>query len=106
MDSTLVLPSPAEIALHLKVAPAGRGGQRPLLSLFQLVGLCGTLTVRSLKHKGPSVISGSFPFPPHENIIHRAVTADRRETGVVQGISVLVQKRVFVGAGLREDQAP
>ncbi|MDP2815430.1 MAG: 4-(cytidine 5'-diphospho)-2-C-methyl-D-erythritol kinase, partial [Rectinemataceae bacterium] len=90
----------AKINLHLEVFHKRPDGFHDLSSLFQAVDLYDDIYVRSLKEQETIEIFGDFDCPPENTTIWKAVSLFRKASGIRQGISICVEKRIPAGAGL------
>ena len=91
----------AKINLGLKVLRRRRDGYHEILSVLQEVDLCDWLTftpagagVTEVSCDDPSIPSGQG------NLVFRSVEALRECTGIDRGVSIHIEKRIPVGAGL------
>ena len=106
MNREIRIEAPAKINLHLEVGglrSSDESGEcfHELRSLFQIVSLCDTITVRSLKHTNSCRIFGEFSCPPEKNLIYRAYLLLQARLGRnLPSIEVQVIKRIPEGAGL------
>ena len=100
MRREITLSSPAKINLHLEIGESREDGFHDLLSLFQIVSLTDTITIRSLKDTNTCRINGDFSCSSDDNLICRAYSALRESVGFTDGIEVDVVKRIPEGAGL------
>jgi 4-diphosphocytidyl-2-C-methyl-D-erythritol kinase len=100
MRREITLHSPAKINLHLEIGDVREDGFHDLLSLFQIVSLTDTITIRSLKDTDTCRINGDFSCSTDDNLICRAYLSLREAVGFRDGIEVDVIKRIPEGAGL------
>ena len=63
MPERIIVQAPAKINLHLEVLGPRRDGYHDILSLFQMISLCDTVEIRSLKETEDCRIEGGFDFP-------------------------------------------
>ena len=90
----------AKINLTLAVGEKRPDGYHEVVSVMQRVSLCDTLTAErtdsgiSLACSDPSLPSGE------ENLAHRAAALFFRETGIVGGAALTLEKRIPSQAGL------
>ncbi len=100
MGQIVRIQSPAKVNLHLDVLGRREDGYHELLSLFQMISWYDELTIRSLKVDDVCEIHGNLPVAVERTTIYRAVEAFRRVTGIRNGVSVTIEKRIPMGAGL------
>ena len=106
MNREIRIEAPAKINLHLEVggirsADESGEGFHELRSLFQIVSLYDSITVRSLKYTNSCRIIGDFSCPPEKNLIHRAYVLLQARLGRnLPAIEVQVTKRIPEGSGL------
>ncbi len=91
----------AKINLGLKILGRRADGFHEILSVMQTVDLCDTLTLVE-KPEGIDVrCSGAEGMPDGEqNLAYKAATLLREQYNVKKGVSITIQKRIPVGAGL------
>jgi 4-diphosphocytidyl-2-C-methyl-D-erythritol kinase len=97
--------APAKINLHLRVGPPRADGFHPLLSWMTTVGLFDTLTLEqrpAVVQADPVVLSCDMPGLPcdERNLVVRVARAWLEETQVASRVSITLQKRIPMGAGL------
>jgi 4-diphosphocytidyl-2-C-methyl-D-erythritol kinase len=98
--SVLVVPAPAKVNLFLHVTGRRADGYHALESLFALVDLCDTIT---LAPRDDAAIARSHDVagvPEDDDLAVRAARALQREAGVGAGVTLRVDKRIPMGAGL------
>ena len=100
MEFSVRVRAPAKINLHLEVLRKRQDGFHDLSSLFQTMDLHDDIVISSLKIQDTTEIFGDFDCPPDKTTIWKAVSLFRRATGMEQGISISVTKRIPAGAGL------
>ena len=100
MDEEIVVRSPGKINLHLDIKARRADGFHEILSLFHMVDLADQIRMCSLKENDVCRIEGDFDCPVQENLIWKAWDQFRRRTGIRQGWTVRVEKRIPAGAGL------
>jgi len=97
----ITLQSPAKVNLHLEIGGRRNDGFHDLCSLFQIVSLTDTITIRSLKESDKTCsIHGNFSCDSEDNLICRAYRLFSDRYGVGTSIEVAVDKRIPEGAGL------
>jgi 4-diphosphocytidyl-2-C-methyl-D-erythritol kinase len=97
---TLTISAPAKVNLHLEVLGPRKDGYHDILSLFQMVSLCDEIEIRIQGPKDSIGLEGSFEFSPRKNSIVQAVELFRGETGIHDGLSIRVEKRIPLGSGM------
>ncbi len=100
MYKTVKIESPAKINLHLDVFDKRDDGFHELFSIFQMISLCDLITITETENKNDCIIDGPFNFPQEENIMYRAVSLFRAQTGYSTGISIKIEKNIPEGGGL------
>jgi 4-diphosphocytidyl-2-C-methyl-D-erythritol kinase len=100
MAGRLVLAAPAKVNLFLHVTGRRADGYHLLESLFALVDLADTVTVEP-RDDDAIVRSRDLPgVAPDDDLAMRAAKALREASGVRRGVSIAVDKRIPLGAGL------
>ena len=96
----LVVPAPAKVNLFLHVTGRRGDGYHTLESLFTLVDLADTLTLE-LRDDREIVRSGEVPgVPADEDLALRAARRLQEASGGRHGVSIAIDKRIPMGAGL------
>ena len=96
----LVVPAPAKVNLFLHVTGRRADGFHTLESLFTLVDLADTLTLET-RDDGAVVRSGDVPgVPVGEDLALRAARCLQEATGGRLGVSIAIDKKILMGAGL------
>jgi 4-diphosphocytidyl-2-C-methyl-D-erythritol kinase len=90
----------AKLNLHLRVYGRRKDGFHGILSLFQAVSLADTIVIRSLKESDTIEIDGVFDCPIRSTTIYKAASAYREASGMRNGLSIAVDKRIPAGGGL------
>ena len=91
----------AKLNLGLKILGRRSDGFHNILSVFQTVDLCDRLVFEPAK-QGQIILScddADLPTGP-ENLVYKAVLAFRSHTGMDRGVSVVIEKRIPMAAGL------
>ncbi|WP_319561922.1 4-(cytidine 5'-diphospho)-2-C-methyl-D-erythritol kinase [Marispirochaeta sp.] len=97
----ITLQSPAKVNLHLEIGGKRNDGFHDLCSLFQIVSLADTITVRSLKDSNNTCsIHGAFSCDSEDNLICKAYRLFSQTYKLKTSIDVVVEKRIPEGAGL------
>jgi 4-diphosphocytidyl-2-C-methyl-D-erythritol kinase len=101
MMRAITLQSPAKVNLHLEIGGKRDDGFHDLCSLFQIVSLADTITIRSLKESEKTCsIHGNFSCDSEDNLICRAYRIFSDHYGIKTSVEVTVDKRIPEGAGL------
>jgi 4-diphosphocytidyl-2-C-methyl-D-erythritol kinase len=96
----LIVSAPAKVNLFLHVTGRRDDGYHTLESLFVLIDWADTLTLES---RDDGAIVRTQPLPgvdDRDDLAVRAAHALRDATGVARGVTIAVDKRIPVGAGL------
>jgi 4-diphosphocytidyl-2-C-methyl-D-erythritol kinase len=94
----------AKVNLHLRVLGRRSDGYHELETVFQSISLADELTFQD----APDGVAVDMSVPPqgpeappaNENLIDKAARAVARRAGVARGVTVSVDKRIPLGAGL------
>ena len=98
--STVVVPAPAKVNLFLHVTGRRADGYHDIESLFALIDLCDAITL-TVRDDGAIVRANEVPgVPVAEDLAVRAARALQREADVDRGVTLVVDKRIPMGAGL------
>ena len=97
--------SPCKINLHLKVGEKRPDGFHSLNSLFATLAFGDTLRFESTEKEGECGLSMTWDLPEkaiptEENLVFRAVSLFREQTGYNNGLRIRVDKRIPMGSGL------
>lgn len=98
--SSLTLPAPAKLNRMLHIVGRRQDGYHELQTLFQFIDLCDYLTFTP---RADSVItlSNALNGVAHDdNLIVRAAQLLQQASGVQQGVSVAIEKKLPMGGGL------
>jgi 4-diphosphocytidyl-2-C-methyl-D-erythritol kinase len=93
-------PAPAKLNLFLHVTARRADGYHELQTLFQLIDLCDTVTVRVRADGGIDRPVGPPGLAPESDLVVRAARALQAATGVRLGATLGVLKRIPMGGGL------
>ncbi|MET0733313.1 MAG: 4-(cytidine 5'-diphospho)-2-C-methyl-D-erythritol kinase [Casimicrobiaceae bacterium] len=96
----LVVSAPAKVNLFLHVTGRRADGYHTLESLFVLIDWADTLTLES---RDDGTIVRAQPLPgvdDRDDLAMRAAHALRNATGITRGVTIAVDKRIPIGAGL------
>lgn len=100
MPPFVTIDSPAKINLHLDIFDKRDDGFHDLFSIFQMISLYDKIEIRNITGKGQCRIDGPFDFPDEENIMFKAVSLFRKETGYNEGLLISIEKNIPQGGGL------
>jgi 4-diphosphocytidyl-2-C-methyl-D-erythritol kinase len=97
--------APCKINLHLNVGEKRPDGFHELESLFVPLAFCDTLRFECTGNDGENLLSTSWQvpcevIPDGKNLVLRAMTLFREQTGFKQGLKIALEKRIPLGAGL------
>jgi len=93
-------PAPAKLNLFLHVVGQRADGFHRLQTLFQLIDLADTVSIR-LRDDGKIERAGaSYAVPAEDDLVVRAARALQSVTGAKSGASLTVAKRIPLGGGL------
>lgn len=90
----------AKINIGLDIGTRKPDGYHPIASIFQSVGLCDTIILRTTDMENELSIIGTFDCPPLNTTIAKAVAAIRKKSGILKGLHIEVTKRIPVMAGM------
>ncbi len=93
-------PAPAKLNLFLHILGRRPDGYHELQTAFQFVDLCDQLTFDVRADGRIERTQGPADIPAGSDLIVRAAAALRDATGVTQGVSIAVEKRIPLQAGL------
>ncbi len=96
----LSLISPAKINLFLHIIGQRSDGYHNLETIFQLLDFGDTLSFSERADKLITLTSNYNDIPRNENLIIKAAELLRRETGIIRGCNIRVNKVIPMGAGL------
>ena len=99
----LTLTAPAKINLTLEVLGKRQDGFHEIRSVLQTINLCDNL--RFNPAQGVEVKSGAVDWRPEESLVTRAVEMVRETTGCSKGVTIEVEKRIPLLAGLGGDSS-
>ena len=93
-------PAPAKLNLFLHILGKRHDGYHELQTVFQLLELCDQISFRPHKN-GDIVLSRNYDsVPPEGDLVYRAATRLRDESGIREGIHVSVEKHIPMEGGL------
>lgn len=94
--------SPAKINLRLEVIGKREDGYHNIFSVIQRVDLCDEIEIELGKYKGITLeVEGNYRLPyGRENLAWKAAEAFLNNTGINQGISITLHKRIPPSSGL------
>ncbi|MCC5831888.1 MAG: 4-(cytidine 5'-diphospho)-2-C-methyl-D-erythritol kinase [Chlamydiales bacterium] len=94
---SLTLLSPAKVNLFLRILGKRRDGYHALASLFQTIDLADTLTFTLSKEDSLTCTDSSIV---QDNLVWKALELFRRKTGLQFNISIHLEKKIPLRAGL------
>ena len=102
---TCTIDSPCKINLHLKIGEKRPDGFHSLDSLFATLAFGDTLRFESTEKEGECALSMNWDWPEkaiplEKNLVFRAVSLFREQTGYKNGLRISLDKRIPMGAGL------
>lgn len=93
--------TPAKINVRLKITGRRSDGYHTLVSVMIPVTLVDRLEIRPTRNPGVGLSCQGEGVPTgEENLVHRAARAFLSEARIGQGVSIRLQKRIPVAAGL------
>jgi len=100
-----VIESPCKINLHLKIGETRPDGFHDLESLFMSLAFGDTLQFECTGEKGDFRLFMNWEvpgeeIPPERNLVSKAVSLYREQTGFDSGLIIRLDKRIPPGAGL------
>ena len=97
---TMIVPAPAKVNLFLHVTGRRADGYHTLESLFALIDLCDTITLAP-RDDGTIVRENDVAgVSADDDLAVRAARALQREARIDRGVTLRVDKRIPMGAGL------
>ena len=93
-------PAPAKLNLFLHVTGRRADGYHELQTVFQLIDLCDTLTIRVSQDGRIERPEGPAGVDPDSDLTVRAAKALQAATGCRAGASLHIAKRIPMGGGL------
>jgi len=97
---SITLKSPAKLNLYLKVLNRRQDGYHNLITLFEKIDLCDTLTL-SLRPKGIKIKCSEPSLPTDSsNLAHKAARLLQKSCGVQKGVEIYINKKIPIAAGL------
>lgn len=93
-------PAPAKINLFLHVTGRRPDGYHTLQTLFRFVGLHDTLRFVPRSDNNVVLLNPIGGVPPETDLTVRAAEALRRASGIRDGVSIHLEKRLPMGGGL------
>lgn len=99
--STYRIEAPAKLNARLKIIDRREDGYHELVSIMVPVDLFDTLVLKVIRRSGIKIESEGFTVPTDEkNLVYRAAESFLSQTGITDGISVKLVKKIPVAAGL------
>ena len=100
IKSAISLKAHAKINLHLEVLGKRSDGFHDLVSVFAPISLADELLMQRIPDKKECKVLSPLAELPVENTITRAYEEFKNFTGISEGVSVRILKRIPEGAGL------
>jgi len=101
MADTLILDSPAKVNLRLEILGKREDGYHEIRTIFQKISLCDTLHFSLIRKRGIYISTDNPSLPAGEkNLAYRAAEMLFDRSDYKGGISIEIQKRIPLGAGL------
>ncbi len=101
MGHALRLDSPAKVNLVLEIVGKREDGYHELRTIFQKIDLHDTLRFSLQREKGIRIATNHASLPTGRgNLVYRAAEAMFARSGYDGGVSIRIQKRIPLGAGL------
>ena len=99
---TIVASAPAKVNLHLEVLHQREDGYHEIETVFQTIDLRDRVRITVHDGKGPIHVRCEHPGVPNDrtNLCHRAAKLLRSRVGRGEGVSIEIEKRIPVAAGL------
>lgn len=93
--------APAKVNLHLQVGPRRSDGYHDIVSIFQMVNLCDTITITIEPSEELLITCDAFEgIDRAENTMVHAARLLCAETGLTAAIHIACEKRIPIQAGL------
>lgn len=91
----------AKINLGLDVLRRREDGYHEVKMIMQTISLCDELEIRKVKQPGIQVKTNLYYLPTNENnLVHKAARLLMEEFGIGGGVSINLQKKIPVSAGM------
>jgi 4-diphosphocytidyl-2-C-methyl-D-erythritol kinase len=101
MSNTLFLDSPAKVNLRLEILRKREDGYHEIRTIFQKISLCDTLRFSLVRKRGIYVATDNPALPVgKQNLVHKAAAIFLEGSDYGGGVSIRIQKRIPLGAGL------
>ena len=102
IGSRIVARTPAKVNLHLEVLHQREDGYHEIETIFQAIDLRDIVTVEVGSSAGPIHVQCDHPSVPldRSNLCHRAAKLLRTRTGIDRSVSIRIEKKIPVAAGL------
>lgn len=101
MKKTLNLLSPAKVNLRLEVLKRREDGYHEIRTLFQKIDLCDRIRLSLNEERGIRITTNHPGLPADQgNLAFKAAQALIRQSNYSGGISIHIDKRIPLGAGL------
>jgi len=101
MKESLVLESSAKVNLRLEILRKREDGYHELRTIFQKISLHDTLRFSVKERRGISVTTDHPGLPVGKtNLVHRAAQSILKRSAYKGGVTIEIEKRIPLGAGL------
>lgn len=100
IKSAISLRAHAKINLHLEVLGKRKDGFHDIVSVFAPISLADELLMQRIPYKSECIVLSPLAELPKENTITRAYKEFKNFTGISEGVSVRILKKIPEGAGL------
>jgi 4-diphosphocytidyl-2-C-methyl-D-erythritol kinase len=101
MTDLLLLESPAKVNLRLEILKKRRDGYHELMTILQKISLHDILHFSLKKEKGISITTGHPDLSVGKtNLAYRAAQSILKRSDYKGGVSIQIEKRIPLGAGL------
>ena len=100
MNDSLKLSAPGKLNLFLLVLGRRPDGYHRIQTLFQLVDCCDQLEFSHAGNDEINLLGGFGDLRQVDNLIHRSANLLQQAAGCHKGITISVEKRIPMGAGM------
>lgn len=91
----------AKINLSLDVLRRRPDGYHEVKMIMQTVGICDTLTISKVDHKGIFLKVGDAPLPcDKSNLVYKAAEMIMKQFGLQEGVEITLEKNIPIAAGM------
>ena len=93
-------PAPAKLNLMLHITGRRADGYHELQTVFQFLDLCDELQFQISSNGQIDRVEGLPSIHAEDDLVVRSARVLQQKSGIAQGVSIRVRKRIPVGAGL------